>query len=103
MLSKKLMRVALVVSGLLLIPITLQLTIGTGIDGQGWNWKPGDFVFAWGLWFLAGSTYQLLAYKTSDPNRKLLYGIIVFVILAIIWVGAATGFEGIIDRFQAIR
>lgn len=100
MLKQKLLKVALWSGVLLLIPLVIQLTVGTGIDGQGWNWKPGDFVFAWVVWFAAGASYQLLASRTNNPDRKIMYGVIVFVMLAIFWVGAATGFEGIIDRFQ---
>ncbi len=100
MLKQKILKVALVCLALLIVPLALQLTIGSGIDGQGWNWKPGDFVFAWVLWFMAGSAYHILASKTAETKKKVIYGIIVFVALAIVWVGAATGFEGIIDRFQ---
>lgn len=99
MLKQKIMKVALWSLALLIIPLTIQLTVGTGIDGVGWNWKPGDFVFAWVVWFLAGSAYQVLASRTNDVNRRIAYGVMVFIVLAIVWVGAATGFEGIIDRF----
>lgn len=51
---KNLVRVVLGTLGLLLIPFVLQLTIGTGVDGQGFNWKPGDFVVVGTLVFITG-------------------------------------------------
>ena len=99
MLKQKIIKVALWSLALLIVPLTLQLTIGTGIDGQGFNWKPGDFVFAWTAWFLAGSAYHVLTFKVKDEVQSIKIGVAVALVLAFIWVGAATGFEGIIDRF----
>lgn len=99
----KFLKIGLIALGLLIIPLVLQLTIGTGIDGQGWNWKPGDFVFAWVVWFGAGAAYEIFARRTTNPNRRLVIGIVVFLVLALIWVGAATGFEGVPDRVQEIK
>lgn len=102
MLKQKLLKVALWSGVLLLIPLVIQLTVGTGIDGQGWNWKPGDFVFAWVVWFAAGASYQVLASRTTDTNRKIVYGILVFLVLAFVWAGAATNFDGLEERINQL-
>lgn len=74
---------------LLLIPIALQLTIGTGVDGQGWNWKLGDFIFAALFIFIAGMVLSTIWRKTSK-NRAIaiILAILVFVWL---WAEAAVG------------
>lgn len=98
--KKRIIRALVIPAVLLLIPLALQLTIGTGVDGVGWNWKAGDFVFAYVLWMLAGLWYVLFT-KNADYDRRVKIAFITFLVLAFIWVGAATGFEGIFNRFNS--
>lgn len=97
--KKRIIRALLIPLVLLLIPLAIQLLAGSGVDGVGWNWKPWDFVFAYAVWMLAGLSYVLLT-KNADHKRKVRIAIIAFLALAFVWVGAATGFEGVIDRIQ---
>jgi hypothetical protein len=91
--NKIIVRPAIIAALLLLIPLALQLTIGTGIDGQGWNWKPGDFVFAFAAFFATGVAYQLLAVRFTEKKHRIMIGIIVFLGLLFVWGNAVNDFD----------
>jgi len=74
--TKSIMRAAIGTGLILLIPLTLQLIIGTGVDGQGWNWKPGDFLVIGMLLFVCGLAIETA--KKPKPTYRL------FAIAAII-------------------
>ena len=69
---------------ILLIPLGLQLTIGTGVDGQGFNWKPGDFLVMGALIYITGLLLRL-AWITLGKYRAL--GVIV-VVFGFLWLWA---------------
>jgi hypothetical protein len=79
---KNVLRVALITFCILLIPLVLQLTIGTGVDGQGWNWKPGDFVVIGVMIFIAGLLIDL-ALRRAGRYRV---AAIVVIVLAFLWL-----------------
>jgi hypothetical protein len=81
---KDIVRVALITLGLLLIPLALQLTIGTGIDGQGFNWTISDFVIIGSLIFVAGILIDW-ARRSAGKHRLIAVGLIV---LGFLWLWA---------------
>lgn len=81
---------ALACSLLLLIPLLLQFTIGTGVDGQGFNWRLGDFVLMWGLIFGVGAVAILLARRVARQHWWLL-GIGSGLMLLYVWAELAVG------------
>ena len=81
---------ALATGILLLVPLALQLTIGTGVDGQGFNWRPSDFAVMGALIFVTGSVFVLAARKLA---RKywLALGIVVALAFLYVWAELAVG------------
>jgi hypothetical protein len=77
----------------LLIPFVLTL-LGDGVDGHGWHWTPGDFLFAFVLLFGTGLAYELLASKSANAVYRLAVGIAVVSALLLVWVNAAVGIIG---------
>lgn len=76
---------------LLLIPLVAQLTVGTGVDGQGFNWKLGDFVVIGILLFSAGLLCELVMRKVKDVKKRVLIcGAVLFLFL-LIWADLAVG------------
>jgi len=68
---------------ILLIPIALQFTIGTGLDGQGFNWQPIDFIVMGIMLFGTGSIFVLAARKI---NKKYRIAISIAALLAFLWL-----------------
>jgi hypothetical protein len=56
-------------------------------------WTLGDFVFAAVLLFGAGLAYVLSTRNMDNAQHRFAVGVVVFFVLAFIWVAAATGFE----------
>lgn len=55
------------------------------------NWSVGDFLAAGVLLFGSGLFYILISTKLQSKRAKLLAGITILIILAIIWVELAVG------------
>ena len=90
-LSKRIfVRLAVACGLLLLIPLLLQLTIGTGVDGQGFNWQLGDFIVMWVLLFAVGAATIVLATRVARQHWWLL-GIASVLMLLYIWAELAVG------------
>lgn len=83
-------RVALITLGLLLIPLVLQLTIGTGIDGQGFNWKLNDFIFIGLLIFVFGLMADVVWRRVGKYRVWGVAGVIILFVL--LYVELAVGF-----------
>jgi hypothetical protein len=76
---------------ILIIPLMIQWTIGTGIDGQGWNWKLGDFIFT-GVFFTALQlVFRSITEKMRTENSRMAAGVLVILFFAALWVHAAVG------------
>lgn len=89
--NKRLFSILLGVTILLFIPLILQLTIGTGIDGQGFNWQLDDFVIIGVLLFSTGLLCELVMRKVKSIKKRILVcGVILFMLL-LIWVDLAVG------------
>lgn len=67
---------------------------------EGWAWGPLDFIIMGALIYAAGLTYDFLALKTQNTEKKLLIGLVVFLVLAAIWVELAV--EGVSQYVQLI-
>jgi hypothetical protein len=78
---------------LLLIPLVLTL-VGEGVDGHGWHWTPGDFLFAFVLLFGTGLACEFLASKSDHAVYRWAVGIAVVSALLLVWVNAAVGIIG---------
>jgi len=89
---RNLLLYALVTALLLLIPlVAMQFTAEV-------NWTGSDFVFAGLLLFGSGLVYEFATRNVTGPRSSAIIAIIVLAVLAFIWVGAATGFEGVFNR-----
>ena len=89
--NKRLFGILFSASILLLIPILLQLTIGTGIDGQGFNWKLGDFAIFAFLIFSTAFLSELVLRKVKSPQKRILICAAIILMFLIIWVDLAVG------------
>lgn len=85
--KKNIIRIAIVTGVILLIPLMLQLMIGTGVDGQGWNWKPGDFLVIGILLFSAGLAIDFAARKITNPTHRIFAIIAIIATFLLIWAG----------------
>lgn len=90
-LTKRLGVSALVAGALLLIPLALQLTIGTGVDGEGFNWKLGDFVVIGVLLFCTGLAIDFAVRKITNPTSRVFAVIAIVLALLLIWADLAVG------------
>jgi len=86
---RNIIRVFLITVGILLIPLVLQLTIGTGVDGQGWNWTLSDFVVIGLMIFVTGLLLDLIIRKTGKYRVALT--ILVIILFLWLWVELAVG------------
>ncbi len=66
---KTLLRVALVARGLLMVPLVASQVV------DGWNWKPGGYVFAYVMFFGTGLAYALIARKMGAWAYKAAVGL----------------------------
>jgi hypothetical protein len=68
--------------------------VGDGVEGHGWHWTPGDFLFAFVLLVGTGLAYELLASKSDNAAYRCAVGIAVVSALLLVWVNAAVGIIG---------
>jgi cation transport ATPase len=59
------------------------------------NWTAGDFVFAFVLLFGSALFYELATRNMKNSNRRIAVGLVIFMILAFVWVAAATDLDGV--------
>jgi hypothetical protein len=86
---KRLLRIALITLALLLIPLGLQLTIGTGVDGQGFNWTLSDFIIIGSLIFLVGVALDYSMRRWS--KYKVAVASIIVLVFVYVWAELAVG------------
>jgi hypothetical protein len=90
--NKKIIRLALAVVFILLIPlIAMQFTDEV-------NWDLADFVIAGVLLFGAGFAYELIARKGSTTAYRAAVGVAVAAALLLLWVNGAVGIIGSEDN-----
>ncbi|MBX4189417.1 hypothetical protein KW785_02375 [Candidatus Parcubacteria bacterium] len=83
--KEQVIRIVACSTAALIIPILGQLFV------NGWNWGPGDFIFAWVFFNILGLTYTFVTSKVAHPRGKIAAGILVVAVFVFIWVGLATG------------
>jgi hypothetical protein len=85
--QKNIIRIALVIACLLLIPV-----IGK------WPWTSFDFVFAGVLLFGTGLAYILIASRAKSTQYRFAVGISVVTALLLVWINGAVGIIGSEDN-----
>ena len=83
--KNSIIRVALIVALILLIPVFGNLYI------DGWNWGPLDFVIMGGLLFLVGMAIDAVARKVTNPVWKTISILGIILVFLAIWVEMAVG------------
>jgi hypothetical protein len=68
--------------------------LGDGVDGHGWHWTLGDFIFAFVLLFGTGLAYELMTRKSDNAAYRFAVGIAVVSALLLVWVNAAVAIIG---------
>lgn len=88
MMQKSILRIAIVVGLILLVPLFGNITI------EGWNWGPFDFVWAGALLFGTGLAYDLVARKGGTTAYRVAVGIALVTGFLLFWINAAVGIIG---------
>jgi hypothetical protein len=91
--NKNIIHIAIVVGLILLIPLVLTLT-DSGVEGDGWHWTLGDFIFAFVLLFGSGLAYELISRKSGATVYKTAVGVAIATAFFLTWVNAAVGIIG---------
>jgi hypothetical protein len=76
---------------ILLIFAVLQLTIGTGVDGQGFNWKLNDFVIMEFLLFGTAILSEFVLRKVKTHKLRFLICVVILLTFVLIWIDLAVG------------
>ena len=95
---KSVFRVAVITGLMLLVPLALQLTIGTGVDGEGWNWTLSDFVIIGAVLFSVGLAYELIGRRSGDVAYRAAFGFGLLGAFLLFWVNGAVGIIGSEDN-----
>lgn len=91
--KKRLRMWAIVIALLLLVPLVLTL-LGSGVDGDGWNWTPFDFIFMGILLFGSAAVFELISMKGKSLVYRAAVGVAVVTGVLLVWVNAAVGVIG---------
>lgn len=78
-LTKTMLRVALVSLGLLILPLVASQVV------EGWDWKPGTFVFVYVLFFGTGMAYAQIASRMAAWSYKAGVGVALLAGFALGW------------------
>lgn len=89
--NKRLFNILIGAALLLLIPLLLQATIGTGIDGDGFNWKLNDFIMMGVLLFGTGLVVELVIRYIKSFKKRIVLIAVIFLLLLLIWIDLAVG------------
>ncbi len=85
MYTKRLLRIALIVVVILLIPLFGTLFVA------GWQWGPSDFLSMGALLFGTGLLIDLAMQKITDSRKKLIVIVAIVGVLLLVWVELAVG------------
>lgn len=89
--NARLVRLLLVAAGILLALAIVQLTIGTGIDGQGFNWKTNDFIIMGLLLFGTALLCEVVLRNINTRTMRILMVVLILVALLLIVVDLGVG------------
>lgn len=86
---KRIIRIAVVVGLILLVPLVLTLLNihNGGVEGGGWYWKPGDFIVMGALLFGTGLAIDFAARKLANPAHRVFAITAIVALLLLIWAG----------------
>jgi hypothetical protein len=91
--NKNLLRIALVVGLILLIPLVLTLLNPNaslyGGPGGGWDWAPGDFLVMGALLFATGLALDFAVKKLGNPVLRVVACFAIVFALLLIWAELA--------------
>ena len=85
---RKITRVLLVATGLLIVPLTASFFV------DGWNWGVGGYVFAWVMFASAGLGFAFVAGMGNTIAYKVAVGLAVAAAFVLAWINAAAGIIG---------
>jgi len=101
---KRITRLALIVGGILLIPLVLTLLNPNaeiyGGGGGGWDWMPGDFLVMGALLFATGLAIEYARNKLANPVYRAIAIIAIILALLAIWVELAV--DGVSQALQIL-
>jgi hypothetical protein len=80
---KNFLRPALWSGAILLIPFTINIFFGSGVDGNGFNWTLEDFAIIGLMLFVAGVFIEL-GVKIKDKTHK--YYAVGTIVLLFLWL-----------------
>lgn len=92
MTKKNLLTVLLMPTALLMAPLVASFTV------DGFNWKPGDFLFFWLVMVAIGFAYKFVTAKTGNVVHRVATGIALLTGFMIFWGNLAVGFIGSEDN-----
>lgn len=81
-------RLALMVMGLLLIPLMLTM-LNSNPEGQGFNWGSEDFIVSFIILFGAGLMYQFVSNKATTPRSRIITAGAIAITVFLIWIELA--------------
>ena len=76
---------------LLFIPVILQIAIGTGVDGHGFNWKLEDFIIIGFMLFTTALLFNLVLKKVKKIKIRILICLAILLAFVLIWIDLAVG------------
>lgn len=88
MVRKNIVRIAIAVGLILLIPLVLTL-LNSRPEGEGWHWELGDFIFAFVLLFGTGLAIDFSVRKFASPVYRVLAITAIVAVFLLIWVEVA--------------
>ena len=89
--NKRLMSFLFGAGIILLIPAVLQVAIGSGVDGQGFNWKLDDFVIIGMLLFGTALLCELVLRKVTSNKMRIIICVAILLIFLLISIDLAVG------------
>lgn len=76
---------------ILVILAVLQLTIGTGVDGQGFNWKLDDFIIIGLLLFGTAILCEFVLRTIKSHKMRLVVIVGISLLFILVWIDLAVG------------
>ncbi|HEX7366657.1 MAG TPA: hypothetical protein VF273_06160 [Pelobium sp.] len=89
--NKRLLSLLFGASIILLTFVVLQLTVGTGVDGKGFNWKLNDCVICGVLLFGTAFLCEFVLRKVKTQKLRVLICIVILLTFGLIWIDLAVG------------
>lgn len=92
--NKRLFGILIGISLTMITFLVLQVTIGTGVDGQGFNWKLSDFLIMGLLLFSTGLSCEIVLRSVKSFKKRVVIFVVILFALLLIWAELAVGIFG---------